>query len=294
MSRAASLNVEAAQGLVVLEGLPYLLEKRKDAMSGGGGAVSWDPDRYLQFSDERLRPAADLVAQIPSVRPRRVVDLGCGAGNVTRLLQRRFPDAEITGIDSSSEMLSRAKSAVSGVRFESAQIEDWGSAEPTLDLVFSNSALHWVGDHPRLFPRLLAQLAPKGGVLAVQMPGNFGAPSHTLIRTLAQSPRWAARLRDAQMGAVLEMDAYYRLLAPQCSRIALWETTYWQQLRGSTRPVVDWLRGTTLLPYLSRLDTDAQRAFLDELAPALDAAYPAGADGTVLFPFRCVFIVAQR
>ena len=252
--------------------------------------MTWNPDRYLQFSDERLRPAVDLIARIPLAQPVQIVDLGCGAGNVTRLLTSRWPTAHVTGLDSSPEMLERARAALPEARFELAGVESWAPEEP-LDLLFSNAALHWVSDHDTLFPRLLDQLAP-GGVLAVQMPGNFDAPSHRLIRELAAAPAWSDRLSDTRMGAVLPMADYHRLLAPRCSRLFLWETTYWQAMHGD-QPVLDWLRGTTLVPYLSRLDAADQTAFLAELAPQFAAAYPASADGTVLFPFRRIFIVAQ-
>ncbi|MCK6374440.1 MAG: trans-aconitate 2-methyltransferase [Zoogloea sp.] len=252
--------------------------------------MTWNPDHYLQFSDERLRPAVDLLARIPLAQPVQVVDLGCGAGNVTRLLTTRWPGSQITGLDSSPEMLERARAALPEARFELAGVESWAPEEP-LDLLFSNAALHWVDDHVSLFPRLLDQLAP-GGVLAVQMPGNFDAPSHRLIRELASAPDWADRLGGARMGAVLPMADYYRLLAPRCSRLFLWETIYWQAMQGK-QPVLDWLRGTTLVPYLSRLDTAAQAVFLAELGPRLAAAYPADAEGTVLFPFRRIFIIAQ-
>lgn len=252
--------------------------------------MTWNPDHYLQFSDERLRPAADLIARIPLAHPVQVVDLGCGAGNVTRLLTTRWPGSQITGLDSSPEMLERARAALPEARFALAGVESWSPEEP-LDLLFSNAALHWVDDHVSLFPRLLDQLAP-GGVLAVQMPGNFDAPSHRLIRELAAAPDWADRLGGARMGAVLPMADYYHLLAPRCSRLFLWETIYWQAMQGK-QPVLDWLRGTTLVPYLSRLDTAAQTVFLAELGPRLAAAYPADAEGTVLFPFRRIFIIAQ-
>ncbi len=254
--------------------------------------MSWEPDRYLQFADQRLRPALDLLGQIVLTTPRRIVDLGCGAGNVTRLLAERWPAAEISGLDSSPEMLARARAALPQARFELASVEQWRPDAP-LDLLFSNAALHWVGDHEALFPRLLGCVAP-GGVLAVQMPGNFDAPSHRLIRELASEPAWSARLGAARMGAVLGMADYHRILAPHARNLALWETTYWQALAGPA-PVLDWLRGTTLLPYLAPLDEAGQAAFLDELGPRLAAAYPANpADELTLFPFRRLFIVARR
>lgn len=253
--------------------------------------MGWEPERYLQFTDERLRPAQDLLARIPLAAPARVVDLGCGPGNVTHLLAHRWPRADITGVDASAAMLERARLALPEAQFELADIRSWTPATAP-DLIFSNAALHWLDDHPALFPRLLALLAP-GGVLAVQMPGNFAAPSHRLIRALAASPAWAKRLAGARMGAVLEMPDYHRLLAPHCGQLSLWESTYWHSLSGPA-PVLDWLRGTTLLPYLATLPADDQARLLAELAPQLAEAYPPDATGSTLFPFRRIFLVATR
>jgi trans-aconitate 2-methyltransferase len=253
--------------------------------------MGWEPDRYLQFSDERLQPAIDLLNRIPLARSERIVDLGCGAGNVTRLLTQRWPEADITGLDSSPEMLDRARRVLPTARFELSGVEHWEPDGPP-DLLFSNAALHWVGDHSSLFPRLLDSLSP-GGVLAVQMPGNFEAPSHRLIRELAASPAWTGKLGPGRMGAVLPMADYQHILAPRCTRLSLWETTYWQSMSGPA-PVLDWLRGTTLIPYLAPLDDVTRAAFLAELGASLAAAYPADATGTTLFPFRRIFILAQR
>lgn len=253
--------------------------------------MTWEPDRYLQFSDERLRPALDLLGRIPLSRPAHIVDLGCGAGNVTRLLAERWPNAELTGLDSSPEMLERARSTLPNVRFELAGVEHW-DAEDSLDLLFSNAALHWVGQHETLFPRLLDMLSP-GGVLAVQMPGNFDAPSHRLIRELAASSGWSGKVGPGRMGSILGMADYHRLLAPRSTRLSLWESTYWQALHGPN-PVLEWLRGTTLLPYVAPMDDATREGFFAELGTLLTDAYPADDGGTTLFPFRRIFIVAQR
>lgn len=253
--------------------------------------MGWEPDRYLQFSDERLQPAADLLTRIPLARPVHVVDLGCGAGNVTRLLAQRWPEADITGLDSSPEMLKRARSVLPSARFELAGVEHWEPDE-ALDLLFSNAALHWLDNHEVLFPRLLDSLSP-GGVLAVQMPGNFDAPSHRLIRELAGTTAWADRIGPRRMGAALPMADYQRILAPRCTRLHLWETTYWQTMSGPA-PVLDWLQGTTLIPYLAPLNDAARADFLTELGSRLAEAYPADSSGTTLFPFRRIFLLAQR
>ncbi|WP_374490889.1 methyltransferase domain-containing protein [Zoogloea sp.] len=261
--------------------------------------MAWEPDRYLQFADERQRPALDLLRHIPDgpTPCRQVVDLGCGPGNLTGLLAQRWPEAQICGIDSSAAMLARAQSQHPDKLWLQADIARWAPApDERPDLIFSNAALHWVDDHAELFPRLLAQLAP-GGTLAVQMPGNFDAPSHRLIRELAAEAPWAERMGQARMGAILPMADYHRILAPHARRLQLWETIYWQTLSGE-QPVLDWLRGTTLLPYLATQDEAGKAAFCAALAPRLDAAYPQRPDGhgqnCCLFPFRRVFLIAQR
>src|SRR5512141_201366 len=154
--------------------------------------MSWNPDQYLKFSAPRLRPAIDLLAAVPSTRPGTVYDLGCGAGNVTRLLAERWPQADITGVDDSAAMLAKAATEQARVRWVERGLAQWRADRPA-DLIYSNAALHWLPDHARLFPALLAQLAP-GGVLAVQMPRNFDAPSHTLIADTVRAGPWRARL----------------------------------------------------------------------------------------------------
>ncbi|NTV11423.1 MAG: methyltransferase domain-containing protein [Zoogloea sp.] len=253
--------------------------------------MAWQPDQYLKFSDERLRPALDLLGRIRLASPGRIVDLGCGAGNVTRLLKERWPDAGIVGVDSSPEMLARAAQLLPEAEWVESDIRAW-SADGRVDLIFSNAALHWIDDQEVLLRRLVDAL-PEGGVLAVQMPGNFDAPSHRLIRELAASAPWSARLGSARMGAVRTMAEYYGLLAPRVSEVQLWETTYWQALSGD-RPVLEWLRGTTLLPYLGLLTEAEQAAFLDVLQRDLAKAYPCGKDGVTLFPFRRIFLLATR
>lgn len=251
--------------------------------------MTWNPSQYLKFSADRLRPALDLIARVPDRLPRILVDLGCGAGNVTALLQARWPDCRVTGVDASPEMLARARADHPGIAWQQADIGVW-RADSAPDLIFSNAALHWLPDHGTLFPRLLAELAP-GGFLAVQMPANFDAPSHAEIRPLAAEPVWRERLADARMGAILPPAAYYELLAPRCRHIDIWECTYWQVLTGDD-PVVNWVRGTTLTPYLDRLDGKGQEDFLAAYGRRIAAAYPRRGDGTTLFPFRRLFIVA--
>ncbi len=253
--------------------------------------MNWSPDQYLKFADARKLPALDLLAKLASRPASSIVDLGCGAGNITRLLAERWPAARILGIDSDPAMLAKAAATPSTIHWQRAEIGSWRADFPP-DLIFSNAALHWLDDHPQLLPRLLGQLAA-GGVLAVQMPANFSAPSHRILLDLAAEARWREMLGGVRMGSVLSAADYQRLLMPHCRQLELWETTYWQLLSGDDA-VFEWMKGTTLVPYLARLDTAAGERFLGEYQERLRVAYPQQADAQTLFPFKRIFFVAQR
>ena len=252
--------------------------------------MSWDPQQYSRFAGQRLRPALDLIARIPVDDPHTVVDLGCGTGNVTRILRSRWPHARITGVDGSPQMLAEARKAEADIVWEQLDVAAW-NPPGKFDLVFSNAALHWLDDHPTLFKRLCGNVAA-GGVLAVQMPRNFGAPSHTLMHELALSPRWrdtlGALLRPQP---VLAPEAYYDLLAARASSLDIWETEYLQILEGEN-PVAEWTKGTWLAPLLAALAPGPRADFEAEYRRRVAQAYPRRADGKTLFPFRRLFIVA--
>ena len=254
--------------------------------------MSWNPDQYLRFSQPRLRPAIDLLGRIGLDQPGLVYDLGCGSGNVTALLCRRWPGANVIGVDNSVPMLQVAAKALPDVRWLQQALDQW-QAETPADLIFSNAALQWLPDHARLFPQLLGSLKA-GGVLAVQMPRNFGAPSHTLIADTVRAGPWRARL-ESLLGPspVSEPSVYFRLLAPFSQAIDVWETEYLQVLAGED-PVKEWTKGTALIPYLERLSRSEQVHFEADYALRLRQAYPRQADGSTLFPFKRVFIVMCR
>lgn len=253
--------------------------------------AEWNPQQYLKFADERTRPAADLLARVPLQAPATAVDLGCGPGNSTELLARRWPGARLTGVDSSASMLARAGRDHPDWTWELADIAQWAPKAP-VDLIFANAALHWVPDHAALFPRLFGHVA-KGGALAVQMPRNFDAPSHALMREVAADARWRDRLSAAARHPVAEPARYYDLLAPLARRIDLWECEYMHVLDG-VPAILEWVRGTGLRPYLEPLDTAEQALFTERYLAALSKAYRPAADAKVLFPFRRLFLIAER
>ncbi|WP_369208916.1 methyltransferase domain-containing protein [Streptomyces sp. PU-14G] len=264
----------------------------------------WDPKQYLRHAGYRLRPLRDLLARVPDDLPGhpgvRIADLGCGPGGPSEILAARWPEAHITGYDSSPDMLKEAAAHTRPGRldFTHADLADWRPApDEHFGLLFSNAALQWVPGHQHAFPDWIAAL-PAGGVLACQMPGNFRAPSHTLLAELCASPRWRDRLGTVPRPDALDPAGYADVLAPLGPRgcdIDTWETTYLHRLTGPD-PVLDWTKGTTLRPALARLDDDpaARDAFLAEYGEALRKAYPPSADGTTAVPFRRIFVVAVK
>jgi trans-aconitate 2-methyltransferase len=252
----------------------------------------WNPDLYARFEDERTRPAAELLARVPLTVPRQVVDLGCGPGNSTELLAARYRAAHIVGTDTSEAMLAAARVRLPSLTFESGDIATWSPATP-VDLVFANASLHWVRDHDRLIPRLMAAVAP-GGALAVQMPDNPAEPCHALMRETAADPRFAPFLGDAhtQRAEILPAGRYYDLLAAG-AEVDVWRTTYHHRM-ADPAAIVQWLRATGLRPFLDPLPADLQPIFLAEYERRIDTAYPPRADGARLLAFPRLFIVARR
>jgi trans-aconitate 2-methyltransferase len=254
--------------------------------------MSWSAKQYSMFEQQRTRPVRDLVAAIPTHTVSTAIDLGCGPGNSTEVLAERFPDARITGLDSSDDMLTDARQRLPNLAFELADIGTWNPAQ-TYDVILANASLQWLPDHAELYPRLVKRLNP-GGTLAVQTPDNLEEPAHRLAREVAADGRWASKT-----GAVKHPDRhpaayYFELLAPHCAEVDVWRTTYHHPLAGGHQAVVEWFKGSALRPYLQKLDVEEQTAFLDAYLHAISKAYPALADGTVLLPFPRLFIIATR
>ena len=251
---------------------------------------TWDPNVYLEFTDHRLRPAVDLLARVPLAEARAVYDLGCGPGNVTRLLAERWPQARVTGVDASPEMLAKAK-AIPGIAWQQADLARW-TAESPADLVYSNAAFHWLDDHQVLFPHLLRQVAA-GGFLAIQMPRQHLNPSHQILFELVRERPWTSLAGAIRESPAHEPRVYYEWLAPLATTLDIWETEYLHVLDGGD-PVLSWFTGSVLRPLLDRLEPSRQAEFLRVYGERLRLAYPARPDGKTLLPFLRIFIVAQK
>lgn len=256
----------------------------------------WDPARYEEYADQRNRPFFELAGRIGAESPARVVDLGCGTGRLTAALARRWPDATVEGLDSSAEMIEVARTAKETARtgrlhFAEGDLARWAPTRP-VDVIVSNAALQWVPGHQELLPRWVETLLP-GGWLAFQVPGNFGAPSHTILRELCAAPQWRDRLGEFSTARpVCEPHEYLDQLAGLGCAVDAWETTYLHLLQGED-PVLGWVKGTALRPILAALDEVAADRFLAVYGARLREAYSRRAYGTA-FPFRRIFVVARR
>jgi|tagenome__1003787_1003787.scaffolds.fasta_scaffold20976928_4 trans-aconitate 2-methyltransferase len=266
-----------------------------DPPAAAASSAAWDPVRYLRFSGERARPFADLTARIDAEAPSTVVDLGCGEGALTASLAQRWPGARVTGVDSSATMLTAAAAhAIPGrVEFVAGDVREWEPDDP-VDVVVSNAVLHWVAGHDRVMTRWARWLSP-GGVVAVQVPGNFRAPTHALLTELCRSPRWSARLAEVapDPDAVADPADYYDVLTAAGLSADVWETTYVHVLTGD-EPVLAWVRTTVLRPVLAALGEDDAAELTAAYVEALREAYPPRPDGTTLLPFRRIFAVGSR
>jgi trans-aconitate 2-methyltransferase len=281
---------------VMVSRLDRLCETKQERETEISGSP-WDPSQYQIFAHHRFRPALELLDQVSLANPRVIYDLGCGAGEVTRIIAKRWPSAIVYGVDNSKEMLGQATSELGDVHWLETDIRTWSPDEPP-DLIYSNATLHWVEDHRKIFPRLLGFLKA-GGCLAVQMPLSWETPSHRLMReTLADGGPNGEALGTEQLRHELarnwveDAEVYFDLLVSCTQSLDIWETEYFQILEGDD-PVLEWVRGTGLRPVLQGLSDEEREIFLPEYARRLRAAYPSRPDGRTLYPFRRLFMVAM-
>jgi trans-aconitate 2-methyltransferase len=255
--------------------------------------ADWSAEQYLKFEDERTRPSRDLLAQVPLVDAHKVVDIGCGPGNSTELLVRRWPSANVVGIDTSAEMLRQARERLPQQTFIEANVAHWVPPE-NVDVLFANAVFQWVPAHLKQLQRLLTKLSP-GGVLAVQIPDSLNEPAHLMMREVANLEPWRnqlsekARVRDE----LPTPGAYYDALSPLCTRLEIWHAIYCHVL-DNAEAIVEWVKGTGLRPFLDLLEPPEVKQFLAEYTVRIAATYQPQADGKVIFRFPRVFIVAVK
>lgn len=254
--------------------------------------MAWDPVTYLRFEAERTRPAVDLLARVMIEAPASVVDLGCGTGNSTALLARRWPNARLEGIDSSPEMLAKARLNPFAATWTEADIAQW-SPDSAPDVIFTNATLQWLPGHATLLPRLFS-LLKDGGVFAMQVPRNAGEPLHAELHAMEKDARWKDHFKQPiDWRRLSEPSEYFAMLEPFASHIDIWQTEYLQVLEGEDA-VFNWISGTGLRPYLNALEGDARDSFVAEYRARMARIYPSRASGKTLLPFKRLFLVARR
>jgi len=260
-------------------------------------STQWDPASYLKFARLRERPVVELLDHITLEHPAHIYDLGCGTGIATRRLSLRWPDAELTGVDSSAEMLCEASYLPIKALWKRCDIQDWQAEQPA-DLLMAAAVLHFVSDHEHLLPRLLNQLN-RDGCLAAHMPNWRDACWYRLmLETLKHggaggAPLGSAKLRRSMaQRTVMTQDSYYRLLAPLTRELDIWETENLQVVEGPSS-IVDWVKVSALRPVLLALDDNDRERFLDHYIRRVHQHYPPEVDGHTLFPFKRMFIVAK-
>lgn len=254
---------------------------------------AWDAHLYQKFVSERTQPAIDLVSRLSIDDPKQIIDLGCGPGNSTEILRRRWPRANVIGLDSSSEMISAARERYPGQEWILANAETLEARQP-YDIVFSNAAFQWIPNHDQLLPRLLDQVV-EGGFLAFQIPSHVNSRLHQLILRVANESDWAHRMHEAKKALTIESPSfYYDLLEGSVSKLDIFEIEYCHAMENAAA-IIQWVSGTGLRPFLEALETEDQKQrFIDLLNTHVAVAYPRQKNGSVLFPFRRLFVVACR
>lgn len=278
-----------------------MTQEQNRASNPAAQQPDWSANQYLKFGDERTRAVRELVAQIPLSDPARIVDVGCGPGNSTAVLAARFPGARISGMDSSPDMLDKARRAMPGVDFERGDLKTY-EPEPGADLVFGNAVFHWLRLEERIptILRLLRTQRP-GGVLALQVPDNYEEPTHRAMRetALLDGP-WTRHFQALPADQRPDFDPvetpadYYNALIPLCDKVDIWHTLYQHPL-DSPASIVEWVKGSGLQPFLNALpDQEVRDEYLKAYEKRIAELYPRLADGKVLLRYPRLFVIATR
>lgn len=246
----------------------------------------WDPTQYLRHADDRARPFVDLISRVEA-DPRVIVDLGCGPGQLMPLLQGRWPNARLVGVDSSAEMIAAARARDDGHEYQQADASTWKPSGP-VDLLVSNALFQWLPDGPNVVRGLMNSIAQ----IALQVPNNHDAPSHVLLREIGGRAPYVEHTHNARVLPPLDPETYLDLFAEAGWQFDVWETVYRHVLPGDDA-VWDWISGTGARPWVQALPADLQPRFIAEYQAALREAYPRRPWGTVL-PFRRTFAIGQR
>ena len=253
----------------------------------------WNAKQYLRFSKERTLPATDLVHRIELTKPKHILDIGCGPGNSTSELKKRWPKAQVIGIDSSLDMITTASASYPDMEFKLVDAaKDLSTITDRYDIVFSNACLQWIPDHPRIFSEMM-DLLNDGGVLAIQIPVNFSEPIHKVIQQVVHKDKWAELLQYNRELDFLSEEEYHDLLAQVTSDFSMWKTIYMHRM-PSYDAIMDWYRQTGLRPYLQRLSEENQAKLEAEVLAGIKDEYPLQKNGEIIFRFPRLFMLGCK
>ena len=253
----------------------------------------WSAAQYSKFKKERTIPAIDLANAINRENIKSVLDIGCGIGNSTAVLAKKFPNAEITGADNSDDMLASARKENPDIEFIKLDAEnEIDSLKKRYDLVFSNACIQWIPNHRKLIKDLFS-LLNDGGILAVQIPQQSKHPVHNIIKSLAKSKKLKNKLHVERMYNNLTENEYYDILSELTDNFRIWETTYFHSM-PSYESIAEWYKGTGLRPYLQQLSPEDQKDYLDDFMQCLKDTYPIQKNGEIIFRFPRLFFTANN
>jgi trans-aconitate 2-methyltransferase len=255
--------------------------------------ADWNSAGYLKFVNERTQPAVDLINRIDKENPLKIIDIGCGPGNSTEVLAKRFPNAKILGADNSPNMIEAAEKKYPNLQFVLCDAsKDLISLDNDFDIVFSNACIQWIPNHNELLKNMMGLLR-QGGVLAVQTPMNYNEPIHQIIGEVSASEKWASRFLNKRIFYNLSQSGYYDLLSDISADFVLWQTTYFHKMK-SHGDIMEWYRSTGLRPYLDVLSEDDKHEFERDVYDKLTAAYPKQKNGEIIFRFPRFFFIANK
>lgn len=255
--------------------------------------MDWDSELYLKFMKQRTQPAIDLAGRLKSYDIHNIIDIGCGPGNSTSVLKKAFPDADITGIDSSPDMIDKATSTYNNINFRCLDAScDLSQLKEKYDLVFSNACIQWISDHKTLLTNFMALLNDDGH-LAVQIPVNYKEPIHTIILGLANSPEWKAKIGNQRSLYNYTESEYHDILASISSDFTMWKTTYFHRM-PSYESILEWYKGTGLRPYLDVLNEGDRQLFCNEVLEEVKKSYKLQANNEIIFRFPRLFFIAAK
>lgn len=253
----------------------------------------WNSTQYLKFKNERTQSAIDLAKKIEHKNPKSIIDIGCGPGNSTAVLKENFKNAEILGIDSSEDMINKAKSEYDYLDFMLFDVQDdLKNIGRKFDVVFSNACIQWIPKHRNLIKRLM-NLLNAGGVLAVQIPYNYEQPIHKIIFKVSNSEKWKNKFKVRRPMCILTENEYFDLLSEISNDFSIWQTTYFHRIK-SYGDLIEWYRGTGLRPYLELLDDLEKKEFENEILLEVKRCYPQQKNGEIIFRFPRLFFMVKK